>query len=173
MNTTLNVQLHRGDELIDRLEGGEMDNIQNSSPLSIDIPSPSPYIDEVTQASLIAELEAKVKHYRERVEEYRSKLRVWESALKSALEEKGEKGKVIGKKATQQAKGKANRAFVREVLKRNAKTGVTPKQVREAAEQQGLAYSANFPHTILHKFRTQARPEAREEGGKYFPIPPE
>ena len=173
MSTGPSVQLDTGEEIIDKIGEENTSPEQNSSPLPIDIPSPSPYIDEVTQASLIAELEAKVKHYRERVEEYRSKLRVWESALKSALEEKGEKGKVIGKKATQQAKGKANRAFVREVLKRNAKTGVTPKQVREAAEQQGLAYSANFPHTILHKFRTQARPEAREEGGKYFPIPPE
>ena len=173
MNTTLNVQLHRGDELIDRLEDGEMDNIQNSSPLSIDIPSPSSYIDEVTQASLIAELEAKVKHYRERVEEYRSKLRVWESALKSALEEGTERGKVSGKPMSQEVKGKAGRAFVREVLKRNAKTGITPKQIREAAERERLSYSNNFPHTILHKFRTQAKPEVREEGGKYFPIPPE
>jgi hypothetical protein len=124
----------------------------------------------VTRDSLIAELEAKVKHYRERVEDARYKLRVWESALKSALEERGE-GRTE-KTAAQEAKGKADRAFVREVLKRNAKTGVTPKQIREAAAQQRLSYSGNFPHTTLHKLKTQSEPEVREEGGRYFPILP-
>jgi hypothetical protein len=157
--------------LIDSLERGEAENIQNSSPLPIDFTSPSPYIDEVTQASLIAELEAKVKHYRERMEHHRSELRIWESALQSALAEIGE-NKSANKKASQ-VKGKVSRAFVREVLKRNAKSGVTPKQFREAADQQGLSYPANFPHTTLHKFRTQPKPEVREEGGKYFPIPPD
>lgn len=142
----------------------------------LDISSPLLHTQHtVTKASLIAELEAKVKHYRERVEEYRSKLRVWESALKSALEENDDKGsaKASAKPAPQTVKGKANRAFVREVLKRNAKVGMTPKQIREAADQQGLAYVDNFPYTILHKLRTQSKPDVQEIGGKYFPASPE
>jgi len=106
------------------------------------------------------------------VEQYRSKLRVWESALKSALEEAAD-GKP--KKATGRAivpKGKANRAFVREVLKRNAEAGVIPKQIREAAEQRQLTFGSNFPYAILHKFRTQPKPEVKEVGGRYFPISP-
>ena len=141
-----------------------------SSPL-LDIPSPLSYDDNVTTDALIAELRAKVDYHR-------SKLRIWENALKSALEEKSGSdgrlpGKASAKPASQETRGKVSRAFVREVLKRNAKTGVTPKQIREAAEQQGLTYTENFPHTVLHKFRTQAKPEVREEGGRYFPIPPE
>lgn len=146
------------------LVNGDVENL----PISIDIPLLSPYPDIVTQASLIAELEAKVKHYRERVEEYRSKLRVWESALKSALEEKGHSA---SEKPTSQQK--VSRAFVREVLRRNTKAGMTPKQIREAAEQAALSYPSNFPYTVLHRFRTQPKPEVREEDGKYFPILPE
>ncbi|MGB0063612.1 MAG: hypothetical protein WBP85_04130 [Terracidiphilus sp.] len=165
MNTSPNVEVLGIQGLIEKAREGET---------FLDISSPLPYaLGIVTQAYLIAELETKVKHYRERVEEYRSKLRVWESALKSALEEKGENSKASGKSAPQQVKGKVSRAFVREVLKHNAKSGVTPKQIREAAEQQGLTYPNNFPHTTLHKFRTQARPEVRQEGGKYFPVSPE
>ena len=149
------------------------EDTENKASPPIDIPSPSPYPDNVTRESLIIELQAKVKHYRGRVEEYRGKLRIWESALKSALEEQSEKSNAAGKSALQQVKGKVSRAFVREVLKRNAKTGVTPKQIREAADQKGLSYPGNFPHTTLHKFRTQAKPEVREEDGKYFPIPSE
>lgn len=136
---------------------------------------PSPLLDTestVTNAALIAELEAKVKHYRERVEEYRSKLRVWESALLSVKEEMSDNSKTAKKAATPQIKGKVNRDFVREVLRAYAKKGgVTPKQIREIADQRGLAYPANFPHTTLHKFRTQTHPEAVENGGKYFPVP--
>ena len=140
--------------------------------IMLDIPSPLPHTQNtVTNAALIAELEAKVKHYRERVEEYRSKLRVWESALSSAKEEMSDNSSVTAKKAALPAiKGKVSRDFVREVLRSYAKKGgVTPKQIREIADQRGLSYPANFPHTTLHKFRTQMR-EAEEKGGKYFPI---
>jgi len=139
----------------------------------LDISSPLPHtLGTVTEASLIAELEAKVKHYRQRVEEYRSKLRVWESALKSALEETAA-SKPKKAERVLVPKGKVSRAFVREVIKRHAENGVTPKQIREAAEQQRLAFKPNFPYAILHKFRTHARPEVKEVGGRYFPISPE
>jgi len=150
--------------IIDKAREGE---------IFLDISSPLLHtLDSMSRASLIADLEAKVRYYRERVEEHRSKLRVWESALKSALEEEDEDG-ALAKPTLQEVKGKADRAFVREVLKRNSKAGVTPKQMREAADQRGLSYTENFPYTILHKFRTQAKPEAWEVGGRYFPHPPE
>jgi hypothetical protein len=139
--------------------------------IMLDIPSPLPHTRGiVTNAALIAELEAKVKHYRERVEEYRAKLRVWETALASAKEEMSDNSTTAKKAALPAIKGKVSRDFVREILKSYAKKGgVTPKQIREIADQRGLAYPANFPHTTLHKFRTQMR-EAEEKGGKYFPI---
>jgi hypothetical protein len=168
MCTDSSVQLGEILRLIDKSERGEAAFAQNSSPLPIDFPSPSLYDNNMTRESLIAELEAKVKQHQERVNHHRDQLRIWERALQSAMEERGE-DKPASKKASQ-VKGKVSRAFVREVLKRNTKTGVTPKQIREAADQQGLTYPGNFPHTTLHKFRTQAKPEVREEDGKYFPI---
>jgi hypothetical protein len=159
-------------DLIAEAMEGEEELLEDSSPPLIDISSPPSYIGEAMSDSLILGLKTRVDHHRARMEYHRSKLHVWEAALKTALEEKGVTSASV-KSTPSEGEGRANRAFVREVLKRNAKAGVTPKQIREDADRQELAYSDNFPYTILHKFRTQAKPEVREVGGRYFPVSPE
>jgi hypothetical protein len=174
MGSDLMAEVSRIQGLMERAREGE-EFILSHSPL--DIPSPLCPSSDVTKADLIVELEAKVKFYRGRLEEDRAELRIWESALRSALRgDSGKRESAAAKKPMPQeargTKGKVSRQFVREVLRRNAKAGITPKQIREEADRQALAYSENFPYTILHKFRTQAKPEVREEGGRYYPLAP-
>jgi len=135
----------------------------------VDISSPLGH--SVDAMSLLAELEAKVEHYQERVVYYKAKLRVWESALRAAREEVMASARRDVKKqpAVGPRKGVANRAFVREMLKAHAAAGVTPKQLRQLAEERQLSIPRNFPYAILHKFKTRTE-EVRDEGGRYFPI---
>ena len=136
--------------------------------IPLDISSP---LHDSNVMTLLAELEAKVKHYQERVEQYKAKLRVWESALRAAREEVNVNRRPEAKQQQriEPKKGVANRAFVREVLKAYAGEGVTPKRLRQLAEERQLSIPRNFPYAILYKFKTQTE-EVRDEGGRYFPI---
>ena len=147
-------------------ENGEIGEITEDGDILIDIPSPPLYIDPVTKATLIAELKEKVNFYQEQIERNRKELRVWLAALKSAQGEEGnEKPKRVGPSLL--TKGKAGRKFIREILAAHADIGMTPKEIRQAAEQRQLEVTVNYPYAALHKMRTVSK-QVRETEGRYF-----
>jgi hypothetical protein len=58
--------------------------------------------------------------------------------------------------------------FVRQFVKQNSVSGVTPSQIKKAGIALGVkGLNTNFPHTILWKLKDAG--QLREEGGRYFP----
>ncbi|HTW59957.1 MAG TPA: hypothetical protein VMD99_17660 [Terriglobales bacterium] len=134
--------------------------------ISLDISSPLLDTAGVAKATLIADLKEKVNFYQEQVERNQKQLRVWLAALKSA---QGEDGNEKPKRAIPSlpTKGKAGRKFIREILASHADIGMTPKEIRQAAEQRQLEVTTNYPYAALHKMRTVSK-EVREVEGRYF-----
>jgi len=147
-------------------ENGEMREISGEGDILLDISSPLLHTDDVTKATLLAELKEKVNFYQEQVERNQKQLRIWLAALKSA---QGEEGSEKPKKAVPSlpTKGKAGRKFIREILAAHADIGMTPKEIQQAAEQRQLEVTTNYPYAALHKMRTVSK-EVREVEGRYF-----
>jgi hypothetical protein len=57
--------------------------------------------------------------------------------------------------------------FVRKLISIKAASGVTPSEIKKTAKSLKMSMAGNFPHTILHKLKTNG--EIKEEGGKYYP----
>jgi hypothetical protein len=64
----------------------------------------------------------------------------------------------------------ANTGFVRELINRRAKKGITAGGIREAAASRGFVLTKKFPYRILWKLQNQNE-IIRDETGLYYPAP--
>jgi hypothetical protein len=118
-------------------------------------------------------LEDKVRFHNKRAKYHLERAAEWERILADVqrlqrLEQApiAEVPKLI--RSRQTALGRSRNDLAREILAEFSKTGITPAEVRERANEHGFSIPTNYPYKLFRVMRTAGKLRKDEEGRYYL-----
>jgi hypothetical protein len=117
-------------------------------------------------------LEEKIRFHRQRIKYHQGRLAEWERIAAEIqqlhrLEQVSAEIDLPGVHAVKNTSLKARNDFARELLKQAGKTGITPAEIRQRANENGISTPNNFPYKMFRVMKEQGKIEKDEKTGRY------